>query len=49
VYFVNWEANEAAHRLAKMATTNVNNRIWRDYTPNCISDIVLMEWLASSL
>jgi ribonuclease HI len=53
--FIRWkcnhvrrEANEAAHRLAKAATMDVSDRIWRDTTPNCISDIVLMERLALS-
>jgi ribonuclease HI len=46
--FVNREANEAAHRLARAAITNVSDRFWRDSTPNCISDIVLMEQLALS-
>jgi hypothetical protein len=31
------EANEAVHRLAKGATTDVNDRIWRDAPPRCIS------------
>jgi ribonuclease HI len=46
--FVRREANEAAHRLAKAATIDVNDRIWRDAPPSCISDIVLMERLALS-
>jgi ribonuclease HI len=46
--FVNREANEAAHGLARAAITNVSDRFWRDSTPNCISDIVLMEQLALS-
>ena len=47
--FVNQKANDAAHTLAKVAITNVGDRIWRDSTPNCINDIVLMEQLALSL
>jgi hypothetical protein len=31
-------------RLAKAATTNVNNRIWRDAPPYCIS-IGPTQWL----
>ncbi|XP_059436609.1 uncharacterized protein LOC132169617 [Corylus avellana] len=46
--FVSHEANEEAHRMAKVATTDVNDRIWRGTTPNCISDIILMEQLALS-
>ena len=46
--FVRREANEAAHWLAKAAIRNVNDRIWRDTTPNCIRDIVSMERLALS-
>jgi ribonuclease HI len=46
--FVRREANEAAHRLAKAATIDVNDRIWRDAPPSCINDIVLMERLALS-
>jgi ribonuclease HI len=47
--FVHREANEAAHRLAKAATMDVNDKIWRNITPNCISDIVLMERFSSIL
>jgi hypothetical protein len=46
--FVRREANEAAHRLAKAAITDVSDRIWRDTTPNCISGVVSMERLALS-
>jgi hypothetical protein len=42
--FVHREANEVAHRLAKAAITYVNDRIWRDYTPYCISDVVLIKF-----
>jgi ribonuclease HI len=46
--FIHWEANEAAHRLAKAAVTDISDIIWRGEIPNCISDIVLMEQLALS-
>jgi ribonuclease HI len=46
--FVRREANEAAHRLAKAAITDVGDRMWSVTTPNCISDIVSMERLALS-
>jgi ribonuclease HI len=46
--FVRHEANEAVDRLAKTATTNVNDRIWRDVSLSCISDIDLIERLALS-
>jgi ribonuclease HI len=46
--FTHREANEAAHRLAKAAAMNISDMIWRDQTPHCISDIVLMEQLALS-
>jgi hypothetical protein len=46
--FTHREVNEAAHRLAKVAATDISDRIWRDQTPHCISDIVLMEQLALS-
>jgi hypothetical protein len=46
--FTKREANEAAHRLAKRAISNVNDRIWRNQIPDCISDIVLMEQAAPS-
>jgi hypothetical protein len=36
------------HRLEKAATMDVSDRIWKDQTPNCISDIVLMEQLTLS-
>jgi hypothetical protein len=47
--FVHREANEAAHWLTKAATTDVSDRIWRDITPNYISDIILMEHFSSIL
>ena len=47
--FIKREANEAAHRLAKRATTNIKNRIWRNQIPDYINDVVLMEQLALSL
>ncbi|XP_059436227.1 uncharacterized protein LOC132169166 [Corylus avellana] len=47
--FVYRNANEAAHRLAKAAITDISDRIWRDTTPNCIRDIVLMEQSVLSL
>jgi hypothetical protein len=46
--FVSCEANKVAYRLAKTATIDVNDRIWRDNTLHCISDIVLIERLALS-
>lgn len=36
-------ANEAAHRLAKLATTSVMDRSRRDESPECIFDIVQVE------
>jgi hypothetical protein len=47
--FVHREANEAAHRLAKAATTYISDRMWWNYTPDCISDIILVERTALSL
>jgi hypothetical protein len=47
--FVHREANEAAHRLAKAANINISDRMWRNQTPDCISDIILMERTALSL
>jgi ribonuclease HI len=41
-------ANEAAHRLAKRATLNIGDRIWRSQVLDCISDVVLMERLTPS-
>jgi ribonuclease HI len=46
--FTHREANEAAHRLVKAAMMDISDIIWRDQTPHCISDIVLMEQLALS-
>jgi hypothetical protein len=47
--FVHREANDAAHWLAKAAITNVSDRIWRNHTLYCISDVVLVEQVALSL
>lgn len=37
--FVHREAKEATHHLTKAANTNVSDRIWRDQTPDCISEL----------
>jgi hypothetical protein len=47
--FVHREANEAAHRLAKAATTYISDRMRWNYTPYCISDIILVERTTLSL
>jgi ribonuclease HI len=41
--FVHREANQAAHRLAKAATTNIIDKIWRFEVPDCICDALPME------
>jgi hypothetical protein len=41
--FVPWEANQAAHRLAKAATTDIIDKIWRYGIPDCICDVLPME------
>jgi hypothetical protein len=41
--FAHHEANEAAHRLAKAATIYISDRMWWNYTPDCISNIILVE------
>ena len=41
--FVNWEANYTAQQLAKTATKDIIDSIWRDQIPYCICDVVLME------
>jgi hypothetical protein len=41
--FVHLEANEVAHRLAKVANVHISDKMWRDHTPYCISNIILME------
>ena len=52
--FTEWQAqhvrrseNSIAHRLAKMATRNVIDKIWRDVAPDCISDIIQAEMSTS--
>jgi hypothetical protein len=47
--FVHREANEVAHRLAKASTIPINDRVWTNHTPDCISEIILMERTAQSL
>jgi hypothetical protein len=47
--FVHREAHEAAYRLAKVANINISDRMGRDQTPDCISDIILMERSTLSL
>jgi ribonuclease HI len=41
--FVPREANQAAHRLAKAATTDIIDKIWRYEIPDCICDVLPME------
>jgi hypothetical protein len=38
-----WEANGAAHGLAKEATRCFNDKIWLEDTPSCISHIANLE------
>ncbi|XP_059451224.1 uncharacterized protein LOC132182029 [Corylus avellana] len=47
--FIHREANEAAHRHAKAAITDVSDRIWGNDPHDCIRDIVLREQIALSL
>ena len=46
--FVDREANQAVHLLAKEATKDVKDRIWRVEISDRISDVVSMELLPSS-
>jgi hypothetical protein len=43
------EANQAAHGLAKAATSTSIDRIWIEETPYCISNIVIVELFAMSI
>lgn len=53
--FIQWKcvhvklyANMVAHKLAKLATTDIIDRLWDSRIPDCISDVILMEQVASS-
>jgi hypothetical protein len=46
--YVKWLANMAAHRLAKLATSYVIDRLWDSKIPECISDAICMEQIAPS-
>ena len=49
----NWQPNHvrrnlngAAHRLEKLATRHIIDRVWRNEIPNCICDIIQAEQIA---
>ena len=47
--FISREANEATHKLAKAAATDISDIIWRDQISNYINNIVLIEQLTLSV
>ena len=40
--------NLVAHRLAKMTTKNVIDKIWRNVAPDCINDIIYAKMSTST-
>lgn len=46
--FVRREGNKVAHALSKEATTSFLDKCWFFESPECISDLVLMELNALS-
>jgi hypothetical protein len=46
--YVKLLANMAAHRLAKLATSDVIYRLWDSRILECISDVIWMEQIAPS-
>lgn len=43
IQHVKRDANEVAHRLAKMAQTSTDDTSWVEFIPPCIRDIVLSD------
>jgi hypothetical protein len=41
-------ANMADHRLAKLATIDIIDRLWNSRVPDCISNVILMEQVVPS-
>jgi hypothetical protein len=43
VVYIRWDANHASHMLARMATTQMIDRLWTSLPPECIAETIVSE------